>query len=247
MKKTVLITGSSSGFGAHLAEAFAAEGYNVVLHGRNKKRLSAIENKILKRGVRCISVVADLQTKGGLNAMRSILHKYNVDILINNAGVNPELKRGVLNNIKDMDAVIATNTASAIALCYGAFTHFTKRGGIGTIININSSAGLKGSAHEAVYAASKFGLRGFSESVKETWLKQGVRITDIYSGALATGMSSKRLDKNELIDPRELAEFVVELCAARSFFVREFNVQRVKVTDAKKVEKRAKTEYHKGI
>lgn len=247
MKKTVLITGSSSGFGTHLAEAFATEGYNIVLHGRNKERLSTIKNKISKRGVRCISVVADLQTREGLNAVRSMLHKHNVDILVNNAGVNPELKGGVLNDIKDVDAIIATNTSSAIILCYAAFAHFTGRGGRGDIININSSAGLRGSAHEATYAASKFGLRGFSESVKEAWLRQGVRITDIYSGALATGMSSQRKDRDDLIDPRELAKFVVELCAARSFFVREFNVQRIKITGDKRVEKRTKTEYHEGI
>ncbi|MCL4391837.1 SDR family oxidoreductase [Patescibacteria group bacterium] len=246
MKKTVLITGSSSGFGAHLAEAFAARGYDVVLHGRNKKRLQAVKNKISKKGVRCVSVIADLQTKKGLNTVQSTLHKYNVDILVNNAGVNPELKKGALGNAKNIGEIISVNTSSAIALSREAFSYFAKRGG-GIVININSSAGLRGSAHEAVYAASKFGLRGFSESVKEIWLKQGVRMIDIYSGALATGMSSGRRDKNELIDPRELAEFIASVCSTNSFFIREISIQRTKKSNGRKVEKQIKTEYHKGI
>ncbi len=234
MKKTVLITGSSSGFGAHLAEAFAARGYSVVLHGRNKKRLQGVKDKISKKGVRCVSVVADLQTKKGLNIAQSTLRKYDVNVLINNAGVNPELKKGALGNAKNIGEIISVNTSSAIALSREAFSYFAKRGG-GVIININSSAGLRGSAHEAVYAASKFGLRGFSESVKEIWLKQGVRMIDIYSGALATGMSSGRWDKNELINPRELAEFIASICSTNSFFIREISIQRTKNRTAGKL------------
>ena len=66
----------------------------------------------------------------------------------------------------------------AITLCYGVFEYFTAREG-GIIININSVAGLKGSSREVSVCRTKFGLRGFSESVKDAWLKQGVRMIDV--------------------------------------------------------------------
>lgn len=228
--KTVLITGASSGFGAHLAGAFAHAGYAVVLHGRNEEKLRAVQNEISeKEKVHCEMIIADLQKAEGIDVIQKALHTQNVDILINNAAINPELGHdGIMNDLKNIDAIVSTNTSSAIALCYAAFAHFTTREG-GTIVNINSVAGLRGSSHEPVYAASKFGLRGFSESVKDAWLKQGVRMIDVYAGAIATGMSSHRPDVNNLMDPQELATFLVGLCATDSFFVRELNVYKTHI------------------
>jgi short-subunit dehydrogenase len=225
--KTVLITGASSGFGSHLARVFAHAGYAVVLHGRNEKDLLAVRDEILKsEQVPCTTVVADLQNPDELDAITKVLDAQHVDILINNAAVNPELGNAtVISDMKDIDAIMSTNTSSAIALCYAALAHFKATHG-GTLININSVAGLRGSSHEALYAASKFGLRGFSESVKEDWLKQGVRMIDVYSGAMATGMSAGRPDVHDLIDPQELAELLVGLCGTKSFFVKELNVRR---------------------
>jgi short-subunit dehydrogenase len=225
--KTVLITGASSGLGTYLAHAFARAGYDIVLHGRNEKRVRAMQEEILKKEkIQCPIVIADLRDVKGVDTVKAALREHAVDVLINNAGVNPESGRGgAMNDIKDIDAVIGTNTSCAIALCYAAFENFSTRGG-GVIMNINSVAGLRGSPREALYAASKFGLRGFSESVKEEWLARGVKMIDAYPGAIATGMSSQRADIRDLIDPRELAEFLVGLCATKSFFVKELNVRR---------------------
>lgn len=231
VKKTALITGASAGFGTYLAFAFAHAGFNVVIHGRDEKKLLAVADQISKKeNVRCATIAADLLTAKGLDAVLAALHAQNVDVLVNNAGINPEThRRGTPSDIKDISDVLFTNTAAPIALCFGAFADFASRGG-GAIINIISSAALIGSHHEPVYAASKSGLRGFSESVKAAWLKQGVRMTDIYPDALATGFASKRPNFSDLTDPRELADLVVGLCDTNSFFVRELAVQRTKNT-----------------
>ncbi len=236
--KTVLITGSSSGFGVNIAQAFAQAGYAIILHGRNSKKLKTLKNKILKEErVTCSLIVADLGNSNGLTAIKKTLRNQKIDILINNAAVNPELGHtDIANDKSNIDTIFSVNTATAIALCYTAFAHF-KTHGSGIIININSVAGLKGSAHEAVYAASKFGLRGFSESVKEEWLKKGVKMIDVYSGAIATGMSAQRTDVKDLIDPEELAKFLIGLCKTDSFFARELNVQRTKKTEDTSAEK----------
>lgn len=217
-KKTVLITGVTSGFGTYLAKAFAHAGYEVVLHGRDGKKLQAVKDEIFKKEkVQCATVTADLRKTKELDVVVSAITTRNINILINNAAIIDG----------DINDVFSTNATSAITLCQEAFKHFTSKNG-GTIININSVAGLKGSEREVLYAASKFALRGFSESVKESWLKQGVKMIDVYSGAIATGMSSGRPDVAGLINPQELADFIIGLCGTRSFFVRELNVQKTK-------------------
>lgn len=211
-KKTVLITGATSGFGLCLAWAFKLAGYNLVLHGRNEKRLAALSHFDVP------AILADLQTTEGIGATIVEMVHHNIEILINNAAIQTG----------DLSGVLALNATAAIGLCRGAHSHFTYSGKGGIIINMNSVAGLKGSEESQAYAVSKFALRGFSESVKEAWLKEGVRMIDIYSGAMATGMSVNRNDVHDLIDPQELATFIVGLCETKSFFAREINVQRTK-------------------
>ncbi|MDO8552923.1 MAG: SDR family oxidoreductase [bacterium] len=226
-KHTVMITGASSGFGTHLAKAFASAGYNLVANARDEAKLATLKSALEKsRDSKFVGVIADIRSAEGLEEIKAALAKQNVDVLINNAGVNPELQgHNAMSEVSDIQNVIHTNLSSVIALCTSAYEYFSARGG-GTIININSVAGLKGNYHEAVYSASKFGLRGFSEAVKDEWLKRGVRMIDVYSGAIATGMSSHRADVAGLIDPSELAEFLVGLCKTESLFVRELNVQK---------------------
>lgn len=221
------MTGASRGFGSHIAGAFARAGYAIVLHGRDENRLRAGQEQILRTAnSACAVVLADLESTEGLNVVKMALQRNNVDLLVNNAAVDPELTTSKpVREIREVTQVFSVNASSTIALCYAAFDHFKARGG-GMIVNINSVAGLRGSSHEPVYAASKFGLRGFSESVKEEWLKEGVRVMDVYSGAMATGMSSQRPDACNLIDAKELAELLVGLCSTRSFFLRELSVRR---------------------
>ena len=225
--RSVVITGASSGFGARLAHAFAEAGFGLLLCGRDQQRLDGIRHALGKRAVgRCEVLAADLRTAAASDALRGSLCRHGTDIVVNNAAVNPELVRGEsLASLPDVLDVIGTNTSAAIAVCLIAFEHFCARGG-GTIVNVNSIAGLRGSGHEPVYAASKFGLRGFAESVKDAWLTQGVRVIDIYPGAIATGMSAGRSDVRDLIDPEELAAFVVRLCETHSFYPREINIQK---------------------
>src|SRR3989344_2701866 len=226
-KKTVLITGAASGFGTYLAETFAHAGYNLVVHAREKKKLTRLQSAIIKKEhVRCSTVIADIRNSRGLGALQKALSAHRVHILINNAGINPELgSDSTVSDVSNINDIVLTNMSAAIALSTSAFEYFKVAGG-GIIININSIAGLRGNYHESVYSASKFGLRGFSESVKDAWLKHGVKMIDVYSGALSTGMSATRPDVEHLIDPQELAEFLVGLCTTESFFVRDINVQR---------------------
>lgn len=230
MGKTILITGASSGFGPSLARSAAHHGYDVILHGRDRARLGVLHDEIAQKYSKdSFIVAADLSTQDGVRVVADAIRAKNVSILFNNAAINPELTgESVLDTPESIGDVIAVNVTSAIALCRVTFRQFVVVGG-GTIININSIAGLRGSAHEPTYAASKFALRGFSESVKEDWLKQGVKMIDVYVGAIGTGMSAHRSDIKDLIDPEELANYLVGALDTKSFFVKELQIRRTNV------------------
>lgn len=227
--QTVLITGASSGFGSCLARAFARAGCDVVLHGTNEMRLTELKEKIeAEARAKVFTIVADLKVPESLEKLAESMRSHGVSVLVNNAAINPELQHGrTVAGASEIHDIVSTNMTALIALSMSAYEYFAASGG-GLIINMNSVAGLKGSAHESLYAASKFGVRGFSESVKEEWRKKGVRLTDVYSGGIATGMSSGRGDKDSLIDPDELAELIVHASATGSFFVRELHVQKAR-------------------
>ncbi len=226
----VLITGASAGLGCHLAIAFAGHGHGLLIQGRNASRLQALKHQLRQEyQIPCSSLVADLATPQGIAEVASCLDQPNVGILVNNAAVNPELSSSQsVTGYSPLDEIMRVNATAAIALAHAAHIRFQARGG-GMIVNISSVAGLRGSAHEPLYAASKFALRGFSESVKEDWLKRGTRIFDVYCGALAAGMSAHRADVQDLIDPQELSEYIVGLCSTRSFFAKEVNIRRTRV------------------
>ena len=230
MRQTAAITGGSSGFGSILALAFARSGFDLVLCGRGRRRLDRVQDAVRHATSRsCATLAIDLLTPAGRDAFAEALQRHRTDIVVNNAAINPELVRGEnLTTFGDITDIIATNTSAAIAVCLAAFAHFDTRGR-GVIINVNSMAGLRGSGHEPIYAASKFGLRGFSESVKDSWLARGVRMIDVYPGAIAAGMSAGRPDAADLIDPEELAAFLVHLCRTHTFYTREINIQKTPV------------------
>jgi NAD(P)-dependent dehydrogenase (short-subunit alcohol dehydrogenase family) len=142
------------------------------------------------------------------NIILSDLKNYNPDIIINNASDDSLLQVNFLRR---------------------SINYFTTQEKKGIIININSVAGIKPDVIKPTYSASKFALRGYSESVKDECLKQGIRIIDLYIGAIACGRSSNREDFDKLIQPVELANFITLLYNTKSFYVREIHLQRTNV------------------
>ena len=83
----VLITGSSSGLGNHLALYYSQKGHEILLHGRNEKKLIKIQSEINKNGLNAKYIVADLNHKKGIELLCNKAKKENIKILINNAGI----------------------------------------------------------------------------------------------------------------------------------------------------------------
>ena len=153
-----LITGGMAGIGRAIAKTLAESGARVAITGRDKNRLEEAARTLDLFPIQAnVSNEADV-----IRSYREVLAKFgDLDILVNNAGV------GVFKSLVDMDranfdTVFATNVTGAMLMGREAAKHFIKRNR-GAIINIASTAGLRGAANSTAYYASKFALRGMTE------------------------------------------------------------------------------------
>ena len=157
----VLITGSGSGLGKHLAMQFSKKGHDIILHGRNEENLLQVQEDIKKVGVTSKYIVADLCVEDELILLCEKAKKENIKILINNAGItcpNLEFKKISFEIIENM---IKVNMIAPIKIIN--FLNPTLK----NVININSMVGMEAKKNRTLYAASKWGLRGFSDSLKK--------------------------------------------------------------------------------
>ena len=223
--KTALITGSSKGLGRCLALEFAAHGYNIILHGRDVKRLTKIHKTILKKGRLCKVVPGDINSFDTKQALLIAAHSMKADVLINNAAIYSNRPAHMMAKLS-METIINTNLTAQMYLMSGMFMEFQRRKG-GLIININSIAGKRPSFNEAVYCASKHGLRGFSESIRFTAMEYDIKVMDIYLGAMQTDMVRGRVGFERFIDPSEAAALIYSLTEPyKSLTIREVEIGR---------------------
>ncbi len=179
-----LITGGSSGIGRAIAQSLAASGARVAITGRDERKLAETASAL---GVHAIH--ADVTREADVErTYREVLEKFgDLDILINNAGF------GVFKNLVDLDlagfeSVFATNVTGAMLMARGAAKHFIARQR-GNIVNISSTAGLKGAARGTAYYASKFALRGMTECWRDELRKHNVRVMLVNPSEVLTSFS----------------------------------------------------------
>jgi len=174
----VIITGSSKGLGYYLAKYFALKGHSVIIHGRNKKRLEEINEEIKKTGTESEYFISNLENSNEIMDFSDFAIKKNVKILINNAGITCPNKpfQEIDNNI--IKKMIDVNITAPIMLIN------LLKNNIEQIININSMSGLESKKNRTIYAATKWGFRGFSESLKKEENTYG--ILDVYPTNIRT-------------------------------------------------------------
>ncbi|MET3729927.1 short-subunit dehydrogenase [Fictibacillus halophilus] len=211
MNKTVIITGGGSGLGLALAREYNKK-YNVYLVGRNEQKLKQAvesfahsENKV---SYKACDVTNYEQTE---SMLQSIFQSENVHALINNAGI------GIFNPLEDLSKIditgmLETNVYGTIFPTKIAFKLFKKQG-FGKVMNIISTAGLRGKVNESVYCASKFAVRGFTESLVKEWDGSGIYPTAVYMGGMDTPFwddSTHIADRSRLKSPEQVAALIVE-------------------------------------
>jgi 3-oxoacyl-[acyl-carrier protein] reductase len=200
MKKTLVITGCSSGVGESIAIAFSQLGWNVIGISRDIVKLKALETrldnfKFLQLDISNYSEVED--------AFRSI---EKIDVLVNNAAVFTA-KPFIDCTAIEINSIIDTNLKGTMFCTLEAI----KKIADGRIINIGSVSGIHGIQNQAIYSASKFGVAGFTESIAQECVKR-VRFTTISPGGIDTPLWNDKNpyhgDKTRLLKPSNIAEAV---------------------------------------
>ena len=179
--RVAVITGASSGIGAATARALASDGYRVALLARRVDRITAFADEL---GNGAIAIEADVTERDALLAAADRVQQEfgGADVLVNNAGV---MLLGPFSSDQreDYRRMIEVNLLGAITTTE-VFLDQLKSGG-GDLVNISSVAGRTARSGNGVYAATKWGLNGWSESLRQELLPD-VRVTVIEPGAVAT-------------------------------------------------------------
>lgn len=176
--KTVLITGAGGGFGRHMVRQFRAAGAKLIVTDLVNEALSAAEDAA--GDDRVSTVVTDLSTKGGCAALAGHCAERGLvpDILVNNAGIAFAGRADHVPRDK-WETLIQLNLLAPMRLCDLFLPGMIERGS-GHVVNISSLAGWVGARGMSSYCASKFGLRGFGESLSADLRGTGVYVTNVY-------------------------------------------------------------------
>lgn len=211
--KKALITGGSRGLGRATALALAAEGVDVAITGRNEATLQKTAREIEALGVRAFYSVFDVAdfeaVKKGVAEIKEALG--SIDILINNAGIAGQ------GSFIDMDPAAWEEILRVNVMGVYYVTHQVLPGMIaqnsGDIINVSSTAGLKGNATMSAYSASKAAVITLTESLLMEVRKHNIRVSTLLPSTIATDltMELKFTDGNpeKVMQPEDFAELVV--------------------------------------
>ncbi len=185
--KVVVITGASSGFGAEAAKLFAQEGCKIVLAARRMDRLEELAKEIRATGSDALPVSMDVTQLAQIEAMvNAAVDRYGrIDILFNNAGFGRLNWLETLDPVQDIQAQINVDLLGVIWTARTALPQMYKQRS-GHIINMSSVAGWAAPPLYTVYAAAKFGVRGFTEALRREASPFGVQVSGIYPGGAAT-------------------------------------------------------------
>ena len=187
--KVVLITGASSGFGAEAARLFAKEGCTVVLAARRMDRLTALAEQIREAGGQAFAVGLDVAEESQINeAVQTVLDTFGrIDILFNNAGMG---HLDWLENLppSDFDRIIDINLRGFMLVTHAVLPGMLSRRS-GTIIHMSSVAGLIAAPMYSLYAATKYGIRGFTDALRREAEPLGVHVCGIYPGPAVTELT----------------------------------------------------------
>ena len=211
-QKVALITGASSGIGRSTAEMLAREGVRVALAARREGELQRLKERIESEGGTALVVETDVTDEDDVReTIEQIENEFGrLDILVNSAGMM------VLDQVEEADMrefqrMIDVNLNGLIQITQ-AVIPLMRRQDSGHVVNISSLAGRKSFPGASGYSASKYGVNGFSEALREEFTGEDtefIRVTDIEPGFVETDLSEGLPPEwMETLDPADVARSV---------------------------------------
>ena len=211
--KKAIITGGGRGLGKAVALALAAEGVDIAITGRNEETLQKTTKEIEALGVKAVYSVFDVSdfeaVKKGISDLKATFGE--ADILINNAGI------AAFGSFLDMEPtkwkeILDINVMGIYNVTHAVLPDMIAKNS-GDIINVSSTAGIRGNANTSAYSASKFAVVGLSEALMMEVRKHNIRVSTLMPSTIASDMSlSLNLtdgNPEKVLQPEDFAELVV--------------------------------------
>ena len=197
MKKTIFITGATSGIGKATAEVFVKQGHRLIICGRRKEVLDNLQIQ-LSNFTDVYSLVFDVRNQQEVqNAINSLPEEWkNIDVLVNNAGNAHGLEPISDANISDWDAMMDGNVKGLLYVSQ-PIIKLMKANNSGHIVNISSVAARQTYANGTVYCASKKAVDVISEGMRLELTEFGIKVTNVQPGAVETDFSKVRFKGDE--------------------------------------------------
>lgn len=185
--KCALITASSKGLGRAIAKEFALNGYNIILNGRDEEKVYKTQYEInhqIETDVMCESVIGDLRSDDTIQKLYDA-SKGQISVLVNNCAIPCYgLPLDEMSN-EQIWKSLETNLVSPIKLTQKIYP-LLKQQGYGSIININSIVGKEPKKFRSVHSATKWGLKGFTKSLRIEASEHNVQLINIYPTQIKT-------------------------------------------------------------
>jgi 3-oxoacyl-[acyl-carrier protein] reductase len=184
--RAAVITGGSKGIGLAIATAFAREGVNVAIAGRDEGALAAAERALASTGAAVLARRTDVRDYAAVEHFigEAAAAFGGIDVLVNNAGVGAFAPVDEMS-VEDWRTVIDTNLTAVFYCTKAALPHLRKSANA-YIVNISSLAGKNWFAGGAAYCASKAGLNAFSESLMQDVRQHDIRVSYVMPGSVNT-------------------------------------------------------------
>ena len=210
-KDGIWITGASSGIGKAVALEFAKVGCNVFVSARRVQELEGLKDEAGKQSDNIFPYPCNVASSTNVDqTFKKISSEFEINCLVNNAGIT-SFKHASDNSVNEINDIINTNLLGAIYSTKAVLSTFIKNES-GTIFNILSVVVNKTFTRSSVYAASKMGLLGYSNSLREEVRKHNIRVINIIPGATETSMWSQEIRKEKadrMMNPESVARMIV--------------------------------------
>lgn len=232
--KIIIITGAGSGIGKATAILFAKHGATVVVSDINLESAQKVADEIVANKWKALAIKVNVAKFEEVeNLINTTVENFGcLDVIVNNAGIGPNLLRTHDSLLKDWDRVIAVNQTGVFYCMKVALQQFLKQGH-GNIVNIASLAGLKASPNNISYSASKFAVVGMTKSAAMEYATKNIRVNAVCPGYTESALLDQLLNAKPEMDAilksvipmkrygkaAEIAEAVVWLASDSTKFI----------------------------
>lgn len=215
--KTAVITGASDGLGKQIALKLASQGVSLALVARNEERLVEVKKISLQNGSPRVEIyVCDLAQKDQIRATTDkIISDFgSIDILLNVAGIWLKIDQLDAASLEDIQNIISVNLTGLVMMT-NKMLPVLKKQAEAVIVNVSSHSGIEAKTGQTVYCASKWGVTGFTESLRLDLKESNIRVAGLYQGGTQTTLFEKAGDPKDpevfskFTKPEDLAEVVV--------------------------------------